>query len=186
MATAASKPAQRARAARTSAAAWKQKALHDITLPTGVQVTIRIPDVGMLLKGGAVPEKLRIAALAYISRELTGKVPGLVREEDDGNAIIDEEILADQMRMHDWIVLQSVVEPQLTEDDLPNIPVEDLVMLTEIANRERDTDALGVRLGVEPLDRWLPFREAHGCPAEGCPACEAARARLSTRNVGPL
>jgi hypothetical protein len=59
-------------------------------------------------------------------------------------------------------------------------------MVSEIVQRLRVTDARGVRIGVEPLDRWASFREAHGCPDQDCPGCAQLVRELSSVDVGDV
>jgi hypothetical protein len=81
--------------------------------------------------------------------------------------------------LHKWLVVQTVIEPALALEDLPGLPQEDLEMLTQLATRERVTDAAGRQLGTEPLSRWETFRSFHGC-AEGCEACKKVVDHFST------
>jgi hypothetical protein len=143
---------------------------------------VRFPDLSTLLAGGAVPESLRAAALQAINDELAPLRPAENGSSAEGGEQapprISEDLLQAAVKLHEWVITQTVVEPELTADMLPLLPAEDLEMIAAIAKRERDTDALGVRLGVDPLSRWRTFREIHECP-EGCEACEAARSVFS-------
>lgn len=172
----------------SSLADWKQLGVHEIALPSGAVVKARIPDAGALLRADAMPERLR----AIVLLELTHKdgAAGALAEQiiagiDDTEKLADIEKsqqALDQMQRR--LLLEMVVDPALAEDDLDDVPVDDRLMLVGIAQRELAYDALGRRVGVEPLDRWDTFREAHHCPAEGCDACEQARRQLSTVHGG--
>lgn len=182
MAQGATKQAARQRAA-TSVADWKRRAIHAITLPSGAEVKVRIPDLVLLTKGNAVPQNLRAAALVEMTKQLTGRMPDLGGEDDSP---IDEELLSQIANLQEWLVLEAVVEPALSADDLAEIPTEDKAMITAISGRERATDARGVRLGVDPLAGWATFRLRHGlerCP-EDCSACQQAGEDLSTLDMG--
>jgi len=71
------------------------------------------------------------------------------------------------------------------EDTYTDIPEDDLAMVAEIAQRLRARDARGVRIGVEPLDRWAAFRDLHEC-GEDCPGCQGIVELFSTADVGRL
>lgn len=170
-----------------SASAWGEKGVHTVTCPSGAQVRVRIPNLPQLIKHDAVPESLRAAAIKEVSSE---GVPAMLRQglsEDEVKALYD---------LYEHLVIEMVVEPKLKgmtfgpdpenpeksividRGDIPSLPQEDVEMLVNIATRQQDTDALGVRLGVEPLNRWAQFREEHECPP-GCEGCTRAIRRLS-------
>jgi hypothetical protein len=53
-----------------------------------------------------------------------------------------------------------VVKPELSEDDVDEIPAEDFGMLVEFALRQRDTDVLGHHLaGLETTEAFRKFRD---------------------------
>jgi hypothetical protein len=87
--------------------------------------------------------------------------------------------IADFGRLTKHLVAEALVEPELTVDDLDEVPEEDLEMLMRIVTGRQTFDAAGVRIGVEPLDAWATFRDEHGCPPD-CEACVKARGRLSS------
>jgi hypothetical protein len=66
------------------------------------------------------------------------------------------------------------------------LPEDDLGMIAEIAQRLRAYDARGVRIGVESLDRWDAFREAHDCPDTDCPGCSKLLEQFSSADMGPM
>jgi hypothetical protein len=136
----------------------------------------------ILIKGDALPERLRgIAAELWQSGSVGDLISGV---NEEGGAQIDNDLLIKLADLRREIAAMALVEPAMTAQDLDTaeIPPEDIDMLTQIAMRERDTDARGVKLGVVPLSRFDAFREEHGCP-EDCPACKAAAERLSTRSL---
>lgn len=179
-------------------AGWRQLAVHEIQLPSGAWVKIRIPDLALLLAGDAVPERLRVVALSQVMDEIrgfsdddnTGGAESAVEERDEeAEAAKHLEALKRLAELHRWIVSQMLVEPRLTPDELADVvngpPEDDVLLLTAIATRERATDARGVTIGVEPLSRYAGFREVHGC-APDCAACEALRQRFSTARTSGL
>lgn len=155
-----------------SKAAWTKRAVHHITLPSGFQPDIKIPNLALLAKLNKIPEKLRQIA----AQEALEPGSGLDAARDSTGQI-DPEVVKESVELQEWLVIEMVVNPVLTVEDLPGLPQEDLEMLVEIAERRRDTDATGHCIGVEPLNRWVPFREEHGC-ASACESCERARRRL--------
>lgn len=164
--------------APASAHGWKARGYHQITVPSGEQVRIRIPDLAAMLALGQIPDTLRLAALTQAFRE-EGDPPLTLQKKDDGTPLLDQELVKQFYDLRTHIVAASVVDPQVTPEDVAEIPVEDRDMIYAIAMRERYTDARGVTLGVEPLSRWETFRDRHSCPAD-CPHCAEALRELST------
>lgn len=178
----------------TSKAAWAQRSVHTVTCPSGAVVRIRIPDLSMLLAQDAVPDRLRAVALQKVSEAFAEALRTPVADPAEGEEpsapTLDVEALKELAELHQWLVTQMLVEPELTLEDLEG-PVEerppgdDLTMLVQIASRERHTDARGVVLGVEPLSRWERFRDRHGC-GEDCRACQEVVGDFSSLDPRPL
>lgn len=144
-----------------------------------MEVRIRIPNLGLLLEGDALPQSLRNVALQEIVDPVREQVARSQINGDTDRPDITLEQVKELFELHKWLVVQTVVDPVLEMDDLPDLPQEDLEFLTQIATRERTTDAAGRSLGTEPLSRWDTFREKHEC-AEGCEACQAVVDVFST------
>jgi hypothetical protein len=161
------------------AAEWAKKAVHRITLESGMEVEIRLPDLAILIEGDALPERLRTVAAELWQ---TG-APALVGAPDgEGPPSLDMEMVKGLAALRRHLAAMCLVDPPLSAEELQSsgVPAEDIDLLASIAMRERDTDARGVKLGVMPLSRFDTFREEHGCPPD-CPACEAVSGRFSTR-----
>ena len=172
-----------------SKTAWKRRAGHNITLPTGVKVRVRFPDVAALIRSDALPQELiHTAFMDKFAPDLLRQIVGDPEKE--------RELLANFNDLTDRLAVEMLVEPKLTLEELRELPQEDLEMLKEIAMRERNTDARGVQLGVVPLDVFATFREAHEgldaaateghppFPDPGCDACrEGMRAFSSLREL---
>jgi hypothetical protein len=186
-AAAAAKKTAPKRPAVTSKDAWEALGIHTITLPSGAVVDIRIPDLSLLLAGDAVPEQLRGAALQEIVTAFSSaKGDEEARAaEAMGKLATDPEGLNQLVDLYRWLVTVTLVDPVITEEELRTrkFPSEDLTMITEFAGRRRLMDARGVTLGIEPIDRWDLWRQAHVCDEE-CPACEAVINGLSTTFTG--
>ena len=181
-----------------SLSAWQRRAVHSITCPSGQKVKIRIPGIATLLEHGDLPEDLFLIATAELTDTVTG--PGI-----DGPSVIPGSVQwvakADQAEQLERIktfaafqrqlVAAALVEPALSYEEISEavlagtLPEDDLAMIAEIVQRLRFRDAQGVRVGVEPLDRWARFREEHRCP-EDCPDCERVLDAFSSTDVGDV
>jgi aminoglycoside/choline kinase family phosphotransferase len=158
---------------------WAEKAVHTATLHSGAVVTIRIPDLPTLMLAGALPERLRGAALEVLNREVKREAQVAAALAGGGVDVPDltEDDLNELTKLRIWLAAEMVVEPEVTEADFQQdgpLPKEDAALLAAIAIRERDTDALGVRLGVAELSAYDRFLLVHEC-SPGCKACEAKR-----------
>jgi len=162
---------------------WAARAVHNVTLPSGMKVQVRFPDLAILIEGDALPERLRMVAMEVWA----GGSPQIVNEKlgedgQPGKPELNVEIVKDLAALRRHLAAMCLVDPPMTAEDLltSGVPAEDIDMLGQIAMRERDTDALGVTLGVVPLSRFETFREVHGCGPD-CESCETLQGRLSTR-----
>lgn len=131
----------------TSLAGWKKNKTHYPMLPSGTRVGIQVPDLPSLLAGGDIPQPLIEKALA-----------------DGPDATPDPETIKQQNDFQSHLVKVTVVEPKLTDEDIKELPYEDISFIVEIATRQRDVDALGEHIGGLPAtsDQWAAFREGDG------------------------
>lgn len=173
----------------TSVEQWKQKGVHQATLTTGAEVSIRIPNLAQLVKHDAIPESLRAAALREISTDGMHDHATLTREEVGAlyqlyeflvvEMLVDPKLAPPVFEMHPKEEgSEELVEVCVDRGDVEHLPAEDLDLLIALATRQRNTDALGRVLGVMPLSRLATFREEHGCDP-GCEACARVQQRLS-------
>lgn len=183
-----------------SLAAWQARATHTITLPSGQRIRIRIPGIGTLLEKGDLPEDLLEMALLELTAEggATAALAGELANAENGNREKAVERIARYGEFQRHLVCAAVVavetapdafEPlTLTPESLldGSLPEDDLAMVAEIVQRLRAHDARGVRIGVEPIDRWATFRESHGCADEGCEGCQKLIDALSSTDVGAV
>jgi len=137
-----------------SKTAWKRLAVHTITVNSGARLKIKFPDMSSLLRADALPTEL--VHVAFMDKF----APDMLRQII-GDADKEAELLRNFDDLQNRLIVEMLVEPKLTLDELHLVPQEDLEMLKEIAMRERNTDARGVILGVVPLDVFATFREAH-------------------------
>jgi hypothetical protein len=159
---------------------WLNRSVHTVTCYSGTVVKIRIPDLMLMLKNDTIPTRLRDIALqrADNERELSASDVEQPAPNEERMKAVKEgaELLF-------WLVSDMVLDPLITPEEVEQLPTDDRTMLMEIANRERDTDALGVSLGVEPLSRWETFRRFHKC-SEDCESCEEVRREFSSVDPG--
>lgn len=133
-------------------AGWKKASIHTPLLPSGVRVGLRIPDLAKMIETGQVPNHLIDAALGMARAQIKDKDGIPSTEELTKTAKQDREFT-------DLITLASVVEPELTEDDLTDVPVEDKQFIVAIATRQRDLDAEGEHIaGLTSSEKFRRFR----------------------------
>jgi len=155
------------------------------------QVKLRIPDLASLFVDGRVPEDLRAVAMSVIAgvdpMDQTMIAAANGETGPPAAAQIDPQVLSDYIDLLRFLVSSALVEPAVSYEQIKAglLPNEDIELLAAIVGRKRDTDAKGVILGVEPLERWATFREKHRC-APGCEACQEVIDEFSTVDVGAV
>jgi hypothetical protein len=166
---------------------WRKAAVHTVWVNQHQQVKIRIPDLAALFVDGRVPEDLRAVAMSVISGDDPMEKTMVEAAAGGEKPQIDAEVLAHYIDLLRFMVSAALVEPEVSYEQIKAgmLPNEDLELLAAVVGRKRDTDARGVILGVEPLERWATFRTEHGCPA-GCEACQKVVEQFSTVDVGDL
>lgn len=145
--------------------AWLSLGVHRVTLPTGAVVRLRLPDLSTLVARRMVPDELRSIAQQAFLRDVK-------LETGNPEAPLAEDKLAELYDLNCWLVSDMLVEPSISPDQVRLLPAEDLEWLILLAQRDVDTDALGVRLGVAPVDRFPADGELSGGPSVG-PASES-------------
>lgn len=143
--------------------------------PSGLEYTIRPLNMERYALAGGLPASLREIALKGaegVQEILTGSTDVL---DERGPEIIS---------YLDGLVRQVVVEPDLTDVALDELPPVDYRWLVAVAMGEMVYDGEGKRLwGREPLSAFTAFRDFHRCEPD-CPSCErmvASLARASSR-----
>lgn len=112
---------------------WGKHAVHkDVTLPSGMVVDIKLPNLALMVKSGQIPNPLVDAALEF-----------------GGNREPSRDALETSWDFLAWIVPQTVVAPEITQEDIEKglVPSEDLDMLAGFIARATDLDAVGNHLG---------------------------------------
>jgi hypothetical protein len=136
----------------TTAAAWKKAAVHNILVPSGVRVDIKIPDLPALIEAGTIPQHLLDTALGVARQQAQ------VEEEPDPAKI--KELIAHQREFTDTLTALTVVNPKISVEEAHDLPYEDREMLVAIGTRVRDLDAEGEHIaGLTTSERFRRFRE---------------------------
>jgi hypothetical protein len=134
-------------------AGWKKAATHYPLLPSNSRVGIRIPDLNAMIEAGQIPQHLLSAALgvAQAGADVDGsEVPTV--ESMTKNA-------AEEREFTDLMVKKAVVEPAITDADLPEIPTEDKQFIVAVATRQRDLDVEGEHIaGLTASEKFRRFR----------------------------
>jgi len=173
----------------TPADVWRQKAIHTVTGHTGAVARIRIPGIATLLP--ELPEHL--ASIALLDLAVPGGAAAALREMLDD--VLDDtkraKLIEETNKLSEYerrLVAAALVEPELTYEEISSgeFPEDDFAMILEIVQRRRAYDARGVRIGVEPLDRWEAFHREHGLDEEGCEHCQRLADEFSSVHVGAV
>lgn len=123
---------------------WKKAKVHEgVTLPSGTVVSVTLPNLAQMLKAGDIPNQLLEQALSL----RTAKT-------------IDADAIDKSWEFAVKIVPATVAEPRITEEDVSDLPIEDVEMLVAFATRNTDTDAVGHQLGG--LETLRSFRAHRG------------------------
>jgi hypothetical protein len=134
--------------AGTTKTKWKGAKAHSVTLPSGTVVKFQIPNLAVMAKSGQLPNSLLAVA-----------VPGSVKEDDVTSPEEAQERIARLADFQKWLIAKAVVEPEISEEDVADLPTEDVDCLVELATRGRDQDAIGHHIGdLEKSAEWRRFR----------------------------
>ena len=128
----------------TTAAGWKKNRNHEVLCPSGTRIVIRIPDLPALIEAGSIPQHLLDAAL------------GVANDPDTKPTV---ELIKQQREFTDVLTALTVVEPKLSETDIPEIPFEDKEFIVAVATRQRDLDVEGEHIGgLTKSEKFRRFR----------------------------
>ena len=123
-------------------AEWGKAKTHTITLPSGFEVDIQVPNLPSLIKTGQIPNNLIDAALGAMDSEQ-----------------VTREMVEQQADFYEKLVAIAVVDPVVSEEDVKDLPFEDVELIVEIATRNRDVDAVGHHIGgLHKSEEWRSFR----------------------------
>lgn len=127
----------------TTLAGWKKNANHTVTLASGTEVEIKVPNLPELVAAGEFPNHLVDVAIGVAS----------------GKTEVSTEEVKAQAEFYRELVSRTVINPSLTPEDVRDIPFEDVELLAAIATRQRDVDALGHHIaGLDQNADWRKFR----------------------------
>lgn len=130
---------------------WKKAAVHEgVTLPSGAVISVKLPNLSLMMKTGQLPNALVQAAVAQV-------------EATSGSSSITAEMIEQQWDFYSFLVSKTVVEPEVSQEDVADLPAEDIEMIVEIATRQRDMDA--VYRHLSGLDTQESFRQFRGLSA---------------------
>lgn len=138
---------------------WGKAGTHTVTLPSGAEVDIRIPDLARLAAQGKLDNELLKDATPPPdpNEEYIPDEPPPVKTPEER-----KKALADLAEFNAWLVSITVVNPKVTPEEAADpdvVPTEDSEVLVEFATRRRDMDVLGHHLaGLETNADWRTFR----------------------------
>lgn len=121
-------------------AAWVKNKSHEVTLPSGTVVEITLPNMPALMRSGKIPNELMNVAMSA-----------------DEDTEITPELLKEQANFYRFLVSTTVTAPAITEEDVEDLPYEDIEMIVAFALRQRDMDAVYHHIGG--LEKVKSFRE---------------------------
>jgi hypothetical protein len=164
---------------------------YDAVLPSGMQVTFRLPSLGEMAAIGELPSDLLDLALAewsepgsavyMVARPVAALPDKPTRKQQDAAEKASREVATRLARLNRHVVASALVTPKLTAEELQGVPYRDVEMLSQLVNRGKGIDAAGRHVGVVPIDQFRIVAEEHsGEPcAPDCAPCQAAGRRLS-------
>lgn len=130
---------------KTTVASWKKAGLHDVMLPSGTTITIKIPDLPALIEAGEIPQNLLDVAMLAAN----GTPP-----------TISAEAMGKEREFTERLVRITVVEPALSEEDVKSIPFEDKDKIVALATRQHDFDSEGNHIGgLDKSEKFRKFRQ---------------------------
>lgn len=136
----------RAPAKVTSKDAWSKRGVHEnVVLPSGAVVSIKLPNLGQLVKAGTIPNALLEQAL-----------------ETQNAKEVTAELIEQNFEYATIIVPLTVVDPVIESADVESglIPAEDVELIVAFAARVTDMDATNRHIGG--LDTVQSFRDSRG------------------------
>lgn len=133
---------------KPTSAAWKKAAVHeDITLPSGFKVDIKLPNLPKLIEAGQIPSALVEAAATA------------AQEGGTRSLSIGADLMKNHAEFTQKIIPHTLVSPEVTEEEVGDLPYEDQEFLVELATRNRDFDAVGHHIGgLHTQDEFRRFR----------------------------
>ncbi len=124
---------------------WTDRATHDnVLLPSGEEVSIKVPDLPQMMKRGEIPNPL---------------VKYVVKAEKNSADTLTEEKVIESTDYINWLISITVTDPEISPEEAEDVPAPDKELLVALATRQRDIDAAGRHLGgLETLEDFRRFR----------------------------
>lgn len=163
-------------------AEWKARRRLDVTLPSGMPITMRTLTLSELAVADGLPDDLiRLALVEMQPGGIVGEIGAELQKSDEGALERAKKYAEDNLALRDRLILAAVLDPVMNEDDVRELDGFDKEMIAGIASRQLEFDAIGRRVGSEPLSTFRVFAATHHeqLSAEDCPACEEARRQFS-------
>lgn len=127
---------------------WEKKGIHTITTHSGAVVKVRLPDLVELIETGVIPQHLLETATRVANAAQSGVVPEVNMEQ-----------LLQQRDFVNAVTVAALVEPKVTNENVNKVPIEDRELITQIATRARDRDAVGDHIGgLHENEKFRRFR----------------------------
>lgn len=171
--------------------AWLNR-VHDAVLTSGIRVTYRDLSLGEFAELDALPEELLELAvrewaepgsLSDYAVEPQRQLPAKPTKKQRAAANEETRKRFDQIKtLNRQVIMAALVAPKLTTEELEQVPMPDLEMLSGLINRTIAQDAAGRTVGVVLVDRFRAILAAHGIErcAPDCASCEEARRQMAT------
>lgn len=161
---------------------WKLSRLLDVTLPSGMRVTIIKLTLDELVQEDALPDDLvRVALLEISPGGVEAQLGRDLAKNDKAGLKAAKDLAAANLRLQDRIVLRAVVAPKIEEEQLPEVDPYDKAMIAGIACGRLFYDEAGRRIGPEPMSTFREHARTHhpDVSVEDCEACQDAIRALS-------
>lgn len=157
-------------------AEWKQRRRLDVTLPSGMPITMRTLTLDELAAEDGIPDDLvRIALMEMTPGGLVGQIAVELQKADKEALNRAKKLSEDNLRLRDRLCLRAILDPVMTAEDVAELDGFDKEMIAGIASRRIEFDAADRRVsGVTPISTFQLVADECGCGAD-CPARAKAR-----------
>lgn len=133
-------------AGQSKLADWKSRKVQKVTLPSGFEAEIEVPDLVQMIQAGEVPNRLIKAA---------NDSQKIISDPTEADVV---ERMKEQHEFAAFLLAHMVKAPAITVEDYNDLPALDKDMLMSFATRATDVDAVGNQIGGLHTDkRWRRF-----------------------------
>lgn len=132
---------------------WKGRRRIPVTLPSGMHAVLRTVTLDELAAEEAIPDDLlRVTLIEMTPGGVPVEIARQLAQQDDGALERARKLSHDAVALRDRLVLRSILEPAVTEDDLADIDGHDKAFIAGVASRQIVEDAAGRRIyGDQPI-----------------------------------